>query len=160
MARNMAGDLFLASFARKSILEGLVNFGSGEMIVLKYSASLVRQWGFQYGSQEHVAARGVALTSGGDMAVAGETLGSLFPPHNGDEDRDVFIMKFPATDGITTDTFPAVAVSECIKRAPTPTIGFEAWRWPPTATSSSWGGFASVTNISAATGGHLAMRCL
>ena len=50
------------------------------MIVLKYNASLVRQWGFQYGSQEHDAARGVALTSGGDMVIAGELWGACSLP--------------------------------------------------------------------------------
>ena len=102
MAMNAEGDVFLAT-SRSSSLEGWVNFGGLDLVVMKYNASLVKQWEFQYGSAADDAVKGLALTAGGELVVAGETQGTLFAPHG--DNNDVFITKLPVA-GIAPDTVP------------------------------------------------------
>lgn len=77
-------------------LDGNVSAGGYDMFLAKYDPAGTKQWTKQYGSAGDDAANAVALDSGGNIYVVGETTGNLDGNVNSGM-RDYFIVKYDSS---------------------------------------------------------------
>lgn len=97
VAVDGAGNIYLAG-STLGVLPGLGNSSAGgeDLILLKFDSSGALLWSRQFGSVGSDVARGVAVDSGGNVYLAGSTLGGLEGNLNfGGE--DLFLIKYAAS---------------------------------------------------------------
>lgn len=94
-------DVYLAG-ATNGELDGNANAGWGDIILVKYDASAVRQWTRQLGSAGYELARAIAIDGGGNLYLAGASDGDLDGNTNfgqGVIKMDVVVVKYDS-DGM------------------------------------------------------------
>jgi hypothetical protein len=92
VATDAGGNVYVTG-RTVAALDGQTWAGGGDSFVVKYDASGVRQWTRQFGTAADDYGNGVAIDAGGNVYVAGFTLGALDgqPSAGG---LDVFVVKY------------------------------------------------------------------
>ena len=93
IAVNSTNDVFVVG-STSGALDGNVNQGFADMVLLRYDANGTWRFTRQRGSTDNDDAHGVAIGAGGGPYVVGTTSGALDGNVNAAGTADVFVMKF------------------------------------------------------------------
>ena len=95
MAVDSGGNIYINGNTNAD-LDGQVNSGSHDSILLKYNTAGVRQWTRMLGTSSGEYARGMAVDGSGDAYITGHTSGNLDGVTNSGG-NDGFIVKYDAS---------------------------------------------------------------
>lgn len=89
------GNAYIAGHTRGN-LDGNINQGGSDIIVIKYDPNGVKQWVSQTGTIIYDLAYGVSVNSDGNIYIVGHTLGDL--DGNGNQGgSDIFLIKYDSS---------------------------------------------------------------
>ena len=92
LSMDRSGNIYVTG-STEGGLDGNINLGSSDIILIKYDTNGNKQWTRQLGSKEWDAGNGVAVDSSGNIYVAGETYGNLDGNVN-QGSGDIFLIKY------------------------------------------------------------------
>jgi hypothetical protein len=95
VALDDRGYIYVAGWTRGSLenLDGLPNIGGNDAFTSKFSDTGDLQWTKLWGTGNHDRAVGLAVTSEGEIFVAGDTLGDFYGYENAGG-SDLYLLKF------------------------------------------------------------------
>jgi len=92
IANDSIGNVYVTG-TMISTFDGYTTDGSGDVFLVKYSSSGVKQWTQQLGSSEYDSSHGITVDSTGNIYMTGWTLGSLDGKSSNNQ-SDLFVVQY------------------------------------------------------------------